>query len=115
MKNGNGKKTKKNCNTCDSKFHNTSDCLHNILETCEAWERKTGKKWLTKDEYEKLKSNKNNSDSSTSKNKRVNLYLSSPNSHVQKKNVTKLTSVALISLLIKGNQRLNQQRSYDNF
>ncbi|KAI0994487.1 hypothetical protein K3495_g13695, partial [Podosphaera aphanis] len=65
----------KRCDTCHSKYHVTKDCLHNNYERRKAWEDKTGKKWLTKEEYNKVKSmNSSLSDSQDISNKKVNLY-----------------------------------------
>lgn len=70
------KKARGPCKTCGSNFHRTSNYLHNNFEKRAAWEKKTGKKWLSKDEYEKRKLN-NDSDSAlvfNSNNEIVELY-----------------------------------------
>ena len=70
------KKAVGQCKTCGSKYHKTSNCLHNNLEKRAAWEKRTGKRWLSKDEYEKRNINKD-SDSAlvfNSNNEAVELY-----------------------------------------
>ncbi|KAI0998753.1 hypothetical protein K3495_g9446 [Podosphaera aphanis] len=65
------------CHTCDSRYRVTDDCLHNNLEKCRIWEGKTGKKWLSKDEYERTKSLSKSIDNQESVNKKVQIYHSS--------------------------------------
>ncbi|KAI6251437.1 hypothetical protein HI914_00978 [Erysiphe necator] len=40
----------KRCKTCNSKFHITDNCLYNNEDRRRAWEDRTGKKWLSKEE-----------------------------------------------------------------
>ncbi|KAI0998652.1 hypothetical protein K3495_g9542 [Podosphaera aphanis] len=51
--NNKGRKSK-HCDTYNSRYHYTKDCLHNNIEKRRIWEQRTGKKWMTKDQHEAL-------------------------------------------------------------
>ena len=50
------------CSACKSNGHSTDNCLNTNKKKRKEWEEKTGRKWLTKEEYAK-KNNKGGSDS----------------------------------------------------
>ncbi|RKF64950.1 retrotransposon polyprotein, partial [Golovinomyces cichoracearum] len=75
------RKPDKRCNACGSIHHKTYSCLHNNEERRKAWEEKTGKNWLSKKEFDKVKEGVNtiepDSTSSYIVNKKVIRYNSS--------------------------------------
>ncbi|KAI0999215.1 hypothetical protein K3495_g8985, partial [Podosphaera aphanis] len=96
----------KKCGTCGSIFHKTHNCLHNNEEKRKAWEERTGKRWLSKEEYEKLKEDKNESDSFSNynTNKKVILYFSAHHaiSHFPVSSSKHIKSVTTLSFLPKA-------------
>ena len=41
------------CDVCKTRSHQTKDCFSKNAEKRKAWEKKTGKKWVSKEEYKK--------------------------------------------------------------